>query len=263
MARCVRLFSGLGLLLLTSVSAEAGTLTSATWHQVIEPFPRVAGGIPITRTTAQLGATGTSTATSAAVSLSFPAFATTFFVDGTQVDLAILVDQGGPQAISATSGMGGGAPGIPGTLVVMSAIHTAMGVDQSMFMVGANTLVQIPLSHGKAGQFTNTFLVSGALHGMTVDFHAWTPGTLMFTGLSSLGQALPDVTAMGSFNLTANGGGTVTLVSPSKVSIDGAFAQRRTVGLTTLVLSFVPEPSALLLLGGAALALAFASHRGS
>jgi hypothetical protein len=247
-------------MLLTSVSAEAGTLTSATWHQVVEPVPS-AVGFPITRTTAQLGATGSSTASSAAVSLSFPAFATTFFVDGTQVDLAILVDQGGPQAISATPGMGGGTPGIPGTVVVMSAIHTAMGVDQSMFMVGANTLVQIPLSHGKAGQFTNTFLVSGVQHGMTVSFYAWTPGTLVFTGLSSLGQALPGVTAMGSFNLTANGGGTITLVSPSKVSIDGALAQQRTVGITSLVLSFVPEPGTLLLLGGAALALILVSRR--
>jgi hypothetical protein len=61
---------------------------------------------------------------------------------------------------------------------------------------------------------------------------------------------------MGSFNLTAKGGGTVTLVSPSKISIDGSIAQRRTASFTTLVLTFVPEPGALLLLAGAALFLA-------
>ena len=60
---------------------------------------------------------------------------------------------------------------------------------------------------------------------------------------------------MGSFDLTANGGGTVTLVAPSKITIDGRLLQRRSASFATLKLTFVPEPGALLLLGGAALAL--------
>jgi hypothetical protein len=67
---------------------------------------------------------------------------------------------------------------------------------------------------------------------------------------------------MGSFNLTANGGGMVTLVSPSLVAIDGAIGRRRTASITTLTLTFVPEPGTLLLLGGGAMALLLAARRG-
>jgi hypothetical protein len=199
-----------------------------------------------------------------AVTLSYPAFSTQFFVPKTAngvIDLAISITQGGPQAITATPSMAGGSPGIPGTLIVMTAMHLAMGVNQSMFAIGVNTLVAVPLSNGKAGTFTTTFTVTGAFHYVTVDFYAWTPHTLTFTGLTSGGQALPTVVAMGSFNLTGNGGGMVSLVSPSKVSIDGVLAQRRTASFTKLVLTFVPEPGTLLLIGAAAVALARGARR--
>jgi hypothetical protein len=246
------------IVLVASASAHAGTLTNATWLQVTQ-------GLPMTRTSAQLGAAGSgSTSLSiGVVTLSYPFFSTNFFVPKTPngvLDLAIHVTQGGPQTITATPGMASGSPGIAGTVVVMTAAHIAMGLNQSMFMVGANTLVAVPLSAGKAGQFTNTFSVTGQLHIITVDFYAWTPGTLTFTGLTTKGGALPTVIAMGSFNLNAQGGGTVTLVSPSKVSIDGALAQRRTASFTTLVLSFIPEPGTLLLLGAGAVALTFAGR---
>jgi hypothetical protein len=244
-----------GALLLASAAARAGTLTNATWYQVIDAGFQTTQGVPMTRTFAQLGASGTSTASSITVLLSYPAVATTAFVPGyVPYDFAIQITQGGAQAITATAGMGAGTPGIPGTAIVMTAVHAAMGVNQSMFVIG-QTLVQIPLSHGKAGQFTNTFFVGGIPHTITVDFDAWTPGSVSFASLTSLGQPLPNVTAMGSFNLTANGGGIVTLVSPSKVSIDGPVSYRRTASFTKLVLSFVPEPGALLLLGAGALAL--------
>jgi threonine dehydrogenase-like Zn-dependent dehydrogenase len=243
--------------LLAATAASAGTLTNASWFQVTQ-------GVPMTRTNAQLGASGSSTATSIAVTLSYPFFSTQFFVPKTPngtLDLHIFVSQGGPQSITATPSMASGSPGVPGTVVVMTAGHIGMGLNQSMFKVGINTLVQVPLSAGKAGQFTGTFTVVGALHTITVDFYAWTPHTLIFTGLTTKGAALPTVTAAGSFNLTANGGGTVTLVSPSKISIDGALAQRRTAGFTTLVLSFIPEPGTLLLLGAGALGLLLVGSR--
>jgi hypothetical protein len=244
--------------MLAATAASAGTLTNATWFQVTQ-------GIPMTRTFGQLGASGTgSTGTSMSVVLSYPAFTSDFFVPKTAngtLDLAIHITQGGPQLITATPSMATGTPGIPGTVIVMTAMHVAMGANQSMFNVGINTLVAVPLSAGKAGVATGTFTVVGALHRITVDFYAWTPHTLTFTGLTTKGANLPAVIAAGSFNLTAMGGGTVLLVSPSKISIDGSLAQRRTASFTALFLQFVPEPGTLLLLGAGALGLVVIGSR--
>jgi hypothetical protein len=242
---------------LFALSAEAGTLTNATWFQTAQ-------GIPLTRTFGQLGITGTSTSSSISATLSYPFFNATLFVPKTPngtIDLAVQVTQGGAQSITATHSMASGTPGIPGTVLVMSALHNAMGANQSKFMVGINTIVAVPLSAGKAGQVSGTFLVLGVLHTITVDFYAWTPHSLVFTGLTTMFAPLPNVTAAGSFNLTGNGGGTVTLVSPSLISIDGPLAQRRTAGFTKLVMNFVPEPGTLLLIGAAALALGLYARR--
>jgi hypothetical protein len=231
LGRCFFRLSVLGILILASGVARAGTLTNATWFQVTQ-------GVPMTRSFAQLGASGSSTATSIAVNLSYPFFQTTVYVPGTAIDLSTRITFGGPQAITATPGMGSGTPGVPGTVAVMTAIHIAKGVNQSMFLVGHNTLVRVPLSVGKAGRFTGTFTVVGALHQITVDFYGWTPGVVQFAGLTTKGAALPNVTAQGSFGLTQDGGGTVTLVSPAKLSVDGALAQRRTAAFSKLKLSF-------------------------
>jgi hypothetical protein len=61
---------------------------------------------------------------------------------------------------------------------------------------------------------------------------------------------------MGSFALGAMGSGMVTLVAPTRLSIDGTLAQRRSVDFTKLTLTFVPEPGALLLLAAFAASLA-------
>jgi hypothetical protein len=230
-------------------------------------MPGLFSAVAITRTAAQLGATGSSTAGSVAVSLSFPAFATTVFRPlTTPFDFAVRITQGGPQAITATAGMGSGAPGVPGSVVVLSAVHAGMGANQSMFMVGANTIVRAPLSHGRAGNFTGTFVVTGNLFDFSVDFYAWTPGSILFSNVTSGGMALPDFTAMGSFSLTGHGGGTITLVSPARLSVAGVGlggVERSNVGFVanTLTLHFVPEPGALLLLGAGGLMLALAGRR--
>jgi hypothetical protein len=246
-----------GAFLLGVGSADAGTLTSASWTQLVTPAAGLS--FAISRTGAQLGAAGTSTATSIDLALSFPPFVSSFFLPKTAngiLDLHVRLTQGGPQAISATAGMGNGTPGIPGSVIVMTAAHILKGVNQSGFQVGINTLVKVPLNVGKLGQFTGTMTVVGALGYLTMDFYAWTPGTLTFTGLTTKGAALPDVVAMGSFNLNSKGGGTVTLVSPSKLSADCSLLQTRSVvSLTTLTLSFVPEPGALLLLMASAVAV--------
>ena len=242
--------------LLLAAAAQAGTLTSATWLQVTQ-------GVPMSRTTAQLGATGTSTASSISVNLVYQQFSFSLFVPKTAngPDLHIKITQGGPQAITATPAMANGTPGVPGTVIVMTAQHVAKAVNASMFNLGVLTLVAVPISIGKAGQFVRSFTVLGISHTLTVDFFAWTPGMVTFTGLTTRGIALPTVMAAGSFNLTLAGGGLVTLVSPTKVSIDGQLAQRRTASFTTLRL-VVPEPGNLLLLGAAGAALvAFARRR--
>jgi len=63
-------------LLLPTGEAQAGLLSRATWLQVVQ-------GVPMTRSTTQLGATGSSTASSVAAALRYPAFSTMFFVPRT------------------------------------------------------------------------------------------------------------------------------------------------------------------------------------
>ena len=238
------------LLILIAGPARAGTLTSASWVTRIDLGPVVPAppfSVPVT-------ASGTSAATSVAVSLTVPSFATTFFVPRTAngaLTLHLGVTFDGAQVITATPGMAVATAGVPGSARLMTAAHDFMGVNQSMFKVGLQTIVSLPLSAGGMGQFTNTFSLLGTHHHFTIDFYAWTPGTRTFKGLTSMSAPLPDVVAMGSFALNGNGAGTVNLVTPSKLSVDGPLAQRRTVSLTTLRLSFVPEPAALLLLATA------------
>jgi hypothetical protein len=188
-SRCF--LSSLLACLLAAAPAGAGTLTSATWTQVVAPHPAALGvSATIIRTAAALGATGNSTATSIAVALSFPAFMTSFFgppfTPSSGFYPHVRISQGGPQAITATAGAGAGAPGIPGTVVVMTAVHPDMGVKQSVFMVGFNTLVALPLSNGKAGQFTSTFVVLGHLLTVTVDFYIPTAATAPAASSSKL-----------------------------------------------------------------------------
>jgi hypothetical protein len=268
-----RLFLSLlgAVALLATSAAQAGTLTSATWVQVTQGFPltRSTAGYcpPTTPGCAPLLAGGTSTMTSIAVGLTYPAFSTKFFVPKSpngSIDLAVNITQGGSASIAATPAMASvTAGGVLGTAFVMSGVHNTKGVNQSTFLTGVNTIVMVSLNAGVPGQFTGSFIVIGINHLITVDFYKWTPGVASFTGLTSKGVALPNSTASGSFNLTAMGGGTVTLVSPSKISIDCSLAQRRTAGFTSLTMHFVPEPGTLLLIGAGALGLVLVGSRKS
>ena len=254
-----RLFLSLfgAVALVAASAAQAGTLTAATWEQVTQ-------GFPLTRTTNEFTHSGTSTETSISVDLSYPAFSTKFFIPKTPngvLDLAVSITQGGPQFLTATPGMALATMGVAGTVNVRTAIHNTKGVNSSTFMTGINTLVMVPISAGVAGQFTGSFIVLGINHFITVDFFAWTPGTQLLGSLTTKASPLPTVTAQGSWNLTAGGGGTVTLVSPSKISIDCSLAQRRTASFTTLRMHFVPEPGTLLLLGAGALGLVLLGSR--
>jgi hypothetical protein len=158
----------------------------------------------------------------------------------------------GGQIIAGNALTATATPGIPGTVVIGGARHNMLS---QWSQPTSATLLRIPLSVGKAAVYTATFTVLSSPHYLRVDFYGWTPGTVTFTGLTTGGQPLPVAVAMGSFNLTGNSQGTVTLVSPSKISIDGPVAQRRTASFTTLKLVFLPEPGTLLLVGAGALAL--------
>lgn len=243
-------------LALSSGAAQAGTLTSASWTSDAWGVPFV---LPI-------AATGTSTASSVSVGLSVPQFTTTFFLPATPngVTLHVKLTQGGAANLTASPGMAAATAGVPGTVIVMTAMHIGGGVNASMFVPGINTLVHLPLDAGGTGQYNyTTAIISGIPITVNVDYLGWAVDTQTFTGLTSHGAPIPDVVAMGSFDLNAAGGGSVLLVAPTRISVDfpDLLVQRNSVSLTTLKLTFVPEPSALLLLGAGAAALALARRR--
>jgi hypothetical protein len=247
--------------MLVAGAASAGTLDSATWVQTAQ-------GFPMTRTAADTrwSYSGTSTSTAISANVNYFFTSTVFGVPKTPngtLDLVIKVTQGGTQAITATSLGAAGSPGIGGVVLVGGGlpVHVGMNVNQSMFMLGTQTIVNVPLSAGKGVLITGTFNAVAVNHTITVQFYSWTVGTAMFANLTSKGASLPNVTASGSFNLTSNGAGMVTLVSPSIVDIDGPLAQRRTAAFTSIVLNFVPEPGTLLLLGAGALGLVLMGSR--
>ena len=125
------------------------------------------------------------------------------------------------------------------------------------------TIVKVPLDIGASGTHKQTFFFLGSTHYLTADFYGWTPHTRTFTGLTLAGAPLPDAVGMGSFALTPNGAGTVTLVAPTRIQISTGLQplQRTMVSFDTLTLRFVPEPSSALLLAAAALALVRARRR--
>jgi hypothetical protein len=232
-----------------AVGASAGTLSSATWTAELlglSPTP-LSVNVPV-------GGSGSSTSSSVSVSLVLPqfqggAFGSINFV-GTYRSLTL----GGSQMLTVTPGKAAATKGIPGSAGVKLAPHIANGANASM-LTPMTSLIRVPIAFGGTGSTTDLFYLSGSPQYVTVDFYGWFPGMQTFTGLTSKFSPLPDAMATGSFNLTAMGGGSVLLVAPARVSIDGAFAQRRGVVFTTLKLNFVPEPGTALLLGAGGLAL--------
>jgi hypothetical protein len=201
--------------------------------------------------------------TAYSVSLTLPAFSLSQYTTGGSIDIRTAAAiPGCNQVITGNAAAAAPDVGLPGMVTVKVAAHAAK-INASLLTAAPTTLVMVPLSIGKAGVVTGYFYVLTNIHYITVDFYAWTPGTITFTGLTTKGAAPPDVVAAGSFNLNAAGGGTVTLVSPSKISIDGPLAQRRTAGFTSLKLTYAPEPSTLLLLGAGVVGLAIVGSRKS
>jgi hypothetical protein len=275
--------------LLVGSAAQAGPLVSVTWSQDLQGIAIDITGTDtnsdgvtdigsgscvdtnpnhvqtqVTCPSGLVGASGTApNATSYSVSLTMPLFTLNTFTTGGAININTMATFAGSASITGNVSSAAANQGIGGIVTVKVAAHVAKGVNASKQAAAMTTLVKIPLNIGVAGVTTGYFTVLGNGHYITVDFYAWTPHTLTFTGLTSKFVALPTptVVAMGSVNLTANGGGTVTLVSPSKISIDGPLAQRRTAGFTSLTMTYAPEPSTLLLLGAGVVGLVLVGSR--
>lgn len=271
-------------------AAHAGTLQQATWSQTIQgvevtltmddtDFDGVIDGsskcVPKDPTQIQhsilcpanglLGSTGYTTPTSYSVSLTMPLVSLTHVTTGGAINVHTRATLEGPVLINGGAA-GGVGDGNLGMVTVRVAAHVLKGVNASMQTARKTTLVKVALSSGVSARQTGYFTILGNPHHITIDFYAWTHRTRTFTGLTSKFAPLPTptISAMGFLTLVPdNDNNFVSLVAPSRISIDGPLAQRRTASFTTLHMKFyIPEASVLLLLGaGAAGLTAFGALR--
>jgi hypothetical protein len=246
---------------LIAAEAPAGTLSSATWTtELYGYFDRIFIEVPVV-------AEGTSTASSLSVSLLLPPFQGGAFgtagVIPTHRQLRILTTAS--QQLTATPSMAAATMGVLGIASAKVAVHVAKGANASMLAPGKTTLLKLPVSVGGDDTIVTYFTnpLNGTTHFLTIDFYGWSPGTRTFTGLTTQSMALPNVVAAGSFDLTAMGGGTVLLVAPTRIWLDGPLHQRRQVYLSTLRLEFVPEPAAAVLLVASGAMLLLVARRRS
>jgi hypothetical protein len=113
-------------------------------------------------------------------------------------------------------------------------------------------LLSVPLNLGTP----NTVFSGGGGVSVTAISAAWTAGTAVVTGLTLTNGTT--ATVMGSNGLTPGGQGTLVLVTPIKVltNIAGALPL-----FGSLTLTYVPEPSTLVLVALGVTALAVAASR--
>jgi hypothetical protein len=190
------------------------------------------------------GNAGSNTNATLGAGNAFAATLTTFFVaNATQPVSAIYVYLNNNAAGNFT----GAVPGDVGGAAAFTGMATVF--------VGGSPLAVIPLNVGAPGvQFVTVTKKGACTFCLTGVNASWTAGTGLITNVATaLGGPLQNITVMGNNALTPGGGGTLTLVSPGKVitNLTGPIPL-----ISTLTLTYVPEPGTLLLLGAGVAGLA-------
>ncbi len=154
----------------------------------------------------------------------------------------------GTKTVTSTGGIGGGMGG-PGGLIGSAIV----GVLGGLINLG------IPLANVGAGGVVQA---GAAALMITVTGHIWTTGAAAITGVTSetnLGGFTNTVTNTGFDNRTATSHkGTILLISPFRAITNAAGTL---TGFATQLLTFVPEPGTLLLIGSGFAGIAFIGRK--
>ena len=227
----------ISFLLAAAMSLAAGANAGVLYEVEIESTTPIVGGVVIT-TIAQTNGSSTSNSATWGGGSAF-AGTTAILSPTTSVVSTLTIVAGNHSALSVT---GGGA--VTGGVQASSVCAYLFGFCAISFTMIVGT--ELPP------------IVCGAFPCRPVMSGKWTTGVAVASGLTSLGNALPNVTTTGSFNLTAYGGGTITLVTATTLAISGpAYGLQFTVATPSILrLRFVPEPGTSLLLGAGVLGLA-------
>ncbi len=229
--------------------ASAGGLTSASFTFQLGTLP--AASFP------GAGATGTSTSNLSAslnagtaiggvFTTSIP---TTAAPPLTAIQVFVTKNAGATLVGTAPSNVGGD--------LLFEGIANVYGIGG--FLGGSPPLLGVPLNLGAP----NTIFKSAGGVAITAIGAGWTAGAAIVTGLTSTTPSnatnmLGTSMLTGANGLTAGGGGTLVLVTPSKIltNIAGTLA-----AFSTLTLTFAPEPGSMLLFGAAIATLAALGRR--
>jgi len=177
------------------------------------------------------------------------------------VNLASTTVTSGTIPLGIVVSAGAGTAHMSGTPnAVTQAVGLGAPAKIKLGSVGGATLIALTPVAGAAG--VNAFTVLNIP--VTVTGFAWTAGQVVIAGLTNS----PVVGGSGTRSFTGSSqtaGGvltTLTLVSPSKITVGGA-ATSTTASFSTLTLHFLPEPGTLLLLGAGLAGLGLLGRRRS